>query len=68
MGIRRNRGTREAILSFRLIIERAFIRKESVYIGFIILEKAFSMTSIGKLHVQNLIRGGNKIQREKINL
>ena len=40
-GFRRNRGTREAILSLRLIIERAFIREESVYIGFIDLEKAF---------------------------
>ena len=36
-GFRRNRGTRETILSLRLIIER----KESVYIGFIDLEKAF---------------------------
>ena len=29
-GFRRNRGTRKAILSLRLIIERAFIREESV--------------------------------------
>ena len=36
-GFRRNRGTREAILSLRLIIER----EESVYIGFIDLEQAF---------------------------
>ena len=40
-GFRRNRSTREAILSFRLIIERSFIREESVYVGFIDLEKAF---------------------------
>ena len=41
MGFRRDRGTREAILSLRLIIERGFIREGSVYIGFIGLEKAF---------------------------
>ncbi|KAI5644176.1 reverse transcriptase (RNA-dependent DNA polymerase) domain-containing protein [Phthorimaea operculella] len=40
-GFRKNRGTREAIIALRLIIERRLELNKNTYIGFIDLEKAF---------------------------
>lgn len=40
-GFRKGRGTREAILSLRLIIEKRMVRNKDTYIAFVDLEKAF---------------------------
>lgn len=48
-GFRRNRGTREAILALRLIIEREIKKDKTVYLGFVDLEKAFDNVSWRKM-------------------
>jgi len=40
-GFRKNRGTREAILCLRLIMEKMFRINKPIYIAFLDLEKAF---------------------------
>ena len=75
----KNGGSRNAILSLRLIIERAFIREETVYIGFIDLVKALDnanwkiMCKIlkqirRKFRKRSLIYNLYQIQMEKLNI
>ena len=72
---RRDRGTREAILSqtnnyklkaLSIIIERAFIREESVYIGFIDLENEFDNVN-WKIMFKILMQGGIKFRERRLN-
>ena len=59
-GFRRNRGTREAILSLR-----AFIREQSVYIEFIDLEKAFDNIN-WEIMFKNLKQAGIKFRKGRL--
>jgi hypothetical protein len=48
-GFRKNRGTREAILCLRIMIEKSIHVNKQLYVAFVDLEKAFDKVEWNKL-------------------